>query len=117
MNASELSNQALARLLYSRKNIPLPKMPEALTQQLKSPNEKGRSRNIGDPSFQKNSSAGQSTASFFNTKKSFQAATLQQASSGNVDQGIKRAEGYHDGPDSEAQIGKDFYQMIRSEIK
>ena len=28
MNASELSNQALAKLLYSRKNIPLPKLPE-----------------------------------------------------------------------------------------
>ena len=28
MNASELSNQALAKLLYQRKNIPIPKLPE-----------------------------------------------------------------------------------------
>lgn len=28
MNASELSNQALAKLLYTRKNIPMPKLPE-----------------------------------------------------------------------------------------
>jgi len=87
----------------------MPQLPELLQQQLKSPTEKIRSRNIGDSTFNKNNAAGQSTASFFNTKKSYSAATLQQASSGNIDQGIKQAEGYQDGPDNSAQIGKDFY--------
>ena len=41
MNASELSNQALARLIYSRKHVPLPKIPEKL--QIKGTS--GRSRN------------------------------------------------------------------------
>ena len=140
MNASELSNQALAKLLYSRKNIPLPKLPEggpasssqqnagvvnnnaAAVAQFKTPGSGNlRSRNIGggvgSHNFGRNGAAGQSTASFFNTKKSFQAATFQQASSGLIENGIRRAEGYHDGPDSEAMIGKDFYQTVRQEVR
>jgi len=74
MNASELSNQALAKLLFSRKNIPLPRVPEHL--QFKAPSGRERSRNQGGlSSLGKNGAAGQSTASFFNTKKSFLAAT------------------------------------------
>ena len=89
MNASELSNQALAKLLYSRKNVPLPKLQPDIMNQLKPINEKTRSRNHGDASLAKNSAAGQSTASFFNTKKSFSALTFNAASSGLVDKAIK----------------------------
>jgi hypothetical protein len=78
MNASELSNQALAKLLFSRKNIPLPKVPDSV--KIKAPAQgQSRSRNIdGVTSMGKNgAAAGQSTSSFFNTKKSFTAATFQ----------------------------------------
>ena len=73
MNASELSNQALAKLLYSRKNIPLPKMPEggpksqnsnsitnnnAVTSQFKGSGNQ-RSRNLGgDSGLGRNGAAG-----------------------------------------------------------
>ena len=43
MNASELSNQALAKLIYSRKHVPLPKAPESV--QFKPPAGQQRSRN------------------------------------------------------------------------
>jgi len=115
MNASELSNQALGKLLYSRKHVPLPKIPEKL--QFQGPAGRDRSRNQGSLSFGKGGAAGQSTLSFFNTKKSFSANTYQQASSGLLDNAIRRAEGYHDGPDPNAQIGKDFYHQIRSEVR
>ena len=51
MNASELSNQALAKLLYSRKNLPLPKVPESLSNTFKPSSGIGRSRNNGAQSF------------------------------------------------------------------
>ena len=43
MNASELSNQALAKLIYSRKHVPLPKAPEPV--HFKPPAGQQRSRN------------------------------------------------------------------------
>jgi len=45
------------------------------------------------------------------------AATHSQASSGLLNNAIKRPEGYHDGPDPNAIIGKDFHPMIRTEIR
>lgn len=116
MNASELSNQALGKLLFSRKHIPLPKIPDSL--QFKGPEVRDRSRNQGNLStFGKNGAAGQSTLSFFNTKKSFSATTYKLASSGLLDNAIKREEGYHDGPDPNVQIGKDFYNIVRNEVR
>ena len=82
MNASELSNEALAKMLYSRESVPLPKLPATLQAQLKPPQSQSRSRNVGggdSSSLARNGAAGQSTASFFNTKRSFPAATLALA--------------------------------------
>ena len=120
MNASELSNEALAKMLYSRESVPLPKLPATLQAQLKPPQSQSRSRNFGggdSSSLARNGAAGQSTASFFNTKRSFPAATLSLAQSGLVENGIKVPDGYHDGPDSSAQIGTDFFENIRGEVR
>lgn len=34
-----------------------------------------------------------------------------------LDNAIKRAEGYHDGPDPNAILGKDFLPSIRNEVR
>ena len=64
MNASELSNQALARLLYEKKTN-----HNFILNRNKS--RDSRSRNVTDPVMSKGNAAGQSTSSFFNTKKNF----------------------------------------------
>ena len=42
-------------------------------------NRDARSRNVTDPSMSKGNAAGQSTSSFFNTKKNFNAPTFEGA--------------------------------------
>ena len=49
MNASELSNQALGKLLFARRNVPLPKVPDIL-EQFKPTASHPRSRNLGTDS-------------------------------------------------------------------
>ena len=73
MNASELSNQALAKLLYEKKT---PDNHHLLHKRMAE--RSSRSRNV-DASLGKGNAAGQSTSSFFNTKKNLTSPTLAAA--------------------------------------
>lgn len=77
MNASELSNQALAKLLYERNTAAM-----YMSQQAQTAQRNKRSRNITSGLADAKTAAGQSTSSFFNTKKMLNASSLAAASQG-----------------------------------
>jgi RecA-family ATPase len=109
MNASELSNQALAKLLYERNTSAL-----YLSQQSKQSAKDKRSRNV-DSGLGGNTAAGQSTSSFFNTKKMLNASSLLAASQGSVSNDPKIEKPMMLQSNSYVP-GKNFFENLREEI-
>ena len=107
-------------MLYTHKKTVSPPPLPKLTQQIVAPQTatNSRSRNATDAALLKGNAAGQSTVSYFNTKRSFTSTSLQRVlSTDESSEGNGKTDGAQMTADGQPVIQGDFFNMLRQELR